>query len=273
MPRVQRVLFERPRVVSVETVAIPEPGSSEVSVQVVYSAVSAGTELLAYRGEMPNDLSADEVLKDFSEPFRYPSSFGYCTAGHVDAIGDGVPRDWLGKKVFAFKGHASSYVCDPSELIPIPEDIELKDAVMFPSVETAVTLVMDAHPRLGDSVAVIGQGVVGLLAAKIISEYYPMSRLVTADLYTMRQERSSSYTGTVLAAGSTTAEAKMRLREAATNSEFTGADIVSSDPRSGKHLIDHCDLKLKHAYLLAAVSPSRRLKLVGVALALKLQLT
>mmetsp|Transcript_44114 Transcript_44114/g.172075 ORF Transcript_44114/g.172075 Transcript_44114/m.172075 type:complete len:125 (-) Transcript_44114:331-705(-) len=116
-------------------------------------------------------------------------------------------------------------------------------------------------------------GVVGLLAAKIISEYYPMSRLVTADLYTMRQERSSSYTGTVLAAGSTTAEAKMRLREAATNSEFTGADIVSSDPRSGKHLIDHCDLKLKHAYLLAAVSPSRRLKLVGVALALKLQLT
>jgi len=212
-------------VVAVETEEIPEPGVSEVSVRVVYSAVSAGTELLAYRGEMPSDLPADEILKDFSEPFKYPCAFGYCTAGEVNAIGDGVPRDWLGERVFAFKAHTSSYVCDPSELIPIPEDIELKDAVMFPSVETAVTLVMDAHPRLGDSVAVIGQGVVGLLTAKMISEYYPMSKLVTADMHTIRQERSLSYAGAVLADGSDE-EAKKRLRKTATNSEFSGADIT-----------------------------------------------
>ena len=37
------------------------------------------------------------------------------------------------------------------------------DAAFLPAAETAVSLVHDAHPRLGETVAVFGQGVIGLL--------------------------------------------------------------------------------------------------------------
>ncbi len=42
------------------------------------------------------------------------------------------------------------------------------DAVFLPSMETALGIVHDAHPRLGDRYCVAGQGVVGLLVTRIL---------------------------------------------------------------------------------------------------------
>ena len=58
----------------------------------------------------------------------------------------------------------------PAELMPIPDDVDARDAVLLASMETAVTLTMDGRPAMGERVVVFGQGIVGLLPA-LLSRY------------------------------------------------------------------------------------------------------
>lgn len=52
--------------------------------------------------------------------------------------------------------------------MPVPPGIAASDAVFLPAVETALSIVHDAHPRVGERVAVFGQGLVGLLVTAIL---------------------------------------------------------------------------------------------------------
>jgi threonine dehydrogenase-like Zn-dependent dehydrogenase len=56
-------------------------------------------------------------------------------------------------------------------------------------METAINLVQDGAPILGERVLVLGQGVVGLLTASLLSEF-PLETLVAADCYGLRRELS-----------------------------------------------------------------------------------
>jgi threonine dehydrogenase-like Zn-dependent dehydrogenase len=53
-------------------------------------------------------------------------------------------------------------------------------------METAVNLVQDAAPILGERALVLGQGVIGLLTASLLSEF-PLERLATADHFAVRR--------------------------------------------------------------------------------------
>ena len=57
-------------------------------------------------------------------------------------------------------------------------------------METAVNLVQDGAPILGERVLVLGQGVVGLLTASLLSEF-PLDRLVTVDNFELRRKASA----------------------------------------------------------------------------------
>jgi threonine dehydrogenase-like Zn-dependent dehydrogenase len=56
-------------------------------------------------------------------------------------------------------------------------------------METAVNLLMDGQPAIGERVVVFGQGVVGLLTTALLAQF-PLSRLITLDSYPSRRERS-----------------------------------------------------------------------------------
>jgi threonine dehydrogenase-like Zn-dependent dehydrogenase len=56
-------------------------------------------------------------------------------------------------------------------------------------METAVNLIQDAGPILGERVLVLGQGVVGLLAASLLREF-PLETLITSDMYELRRKAS-----------------------------------------------------------------------------------
>jgi threonine dehydrogenase-like Zn-dependent dehydrogenase len=68
-------------------------------------------------------------------------------------------------------------------------------------METAVNLVQDAAPLLGERVLVLGQGVVGLLTASLLSEF-PLEALVTVDAYEPRRKLSPVHPGFSLDPGS-----------------------------------------------------------------------
>ena len=181
--------FTAPRKVELQEEEIPEPSVGEVRVGAVCSAISAGTEILLYNGEAPGGLAADSTLSALSGSLAFPLKYGYCMVGRVDALGPGVDPVWLGKLVFAFNPHESAFVMAAEELIPVAEGCTPEDAAFLPAVETAVNLILDGNPRLGERVAVLGQGLIGLLTTAILAKH-PLDRLFSMDSYPARRELS-----------------------------------------------------------------------------------
>lgn len=183
------VIFEHPFKVEPREEAVPDPAEGEVLVEAAASAISAGSEMLVYKGLFPSDLPVDESIPSLSAPFKYPLKYGYGAVGRVIASGAGVGKEALGSRVFSFHPHESGFLARPEGLIRIPSDIQWEDALFLPNMETAVNLVMDGRPLVGERVAVFGQGIVGLLTAALL-QAFPLEALATLDRHGLRREAS-----------------------------------------------------------------------------------
>ncbi|HEY9151882.1 MAG TPA: zinc-binding alcohol dehydrogenase [Anaerolineales bacterium] len=180
------IYFTAPKQVELREEPLPVPGADEVLVETLCSAISAGTEMLVYRGEFPNQVDA---IDSISSGLHYPTSYGYANVGRIREIGKTVNEEWKDKLVFSFQSHTSRFITKPESLIPIPASLAPEAACFLPNMETAVNLIQDAAPILGERVLVLGQGVIGLLTAALLKEF-PLETLVTADRYPIRREAS-----------------------------------------------------------------------------------
>jgi 2-desacetyl-2-hydroxyethyl bacteriochlorophyllide A dehydrogenase len=183
-----RVLyFQALRRVEVREEEIADPREGEVRVDCELSAVSAGTELLLYRGEIPEGVALDETLPALSGSVRFPLAYGYAAVGKI-AKGSAELAE---RRVFAFETHRSSFLARPENLVRVPEGLSSEAAALLPTVETAVGLIHDARPLAGERVLVLGQGVIGLAATALLSRF-PLARLVTVDRWERRRGLSIS---------------------------------------------------------------------------------
>jgi len=228
----QALYFLAPRQVAVRDEDPPAPAFGQVLVQTLISAISSGTELLIYRGQAPPDLARDETIAALAGDFSFPLKYGYAAVGQVAELGPGVARDWQGRLVFALHPHESSFLATPDELQPLPPEMSPEDAVFFPNLETAITLLLDGRPLLGEQVAVFGQGVVGLLLASLLARW-PLAALVTLDLYPKRRLASETL-GAHLSLDPTAPKAAAKLLAALQGPRpYPGADLayeVSGNP-------------------------------------------
>jgi 2-desacetyl-2-hydroxyethyl bacteriochlorophyllide A dehydrogenase len=189
MPDRQSLYFTAPRTIEIRTEPLPQPTGSQVLIATIVSAISAGTELLLYRGQAPTELPADETIPSLSGTLSFPLKYGYALVGQVLATGPEAEPAWRGKRVFVFHPHESHFLAEPSELVELPSDVEPEQAVFLANMETAVTLVLDGQPCLGERVVVFGQGIVGLLTAALLAQY-PLSDLITLDQRPVRRQAS-----------------------------------------------------------------------------------
>lgn len=186
------LLFIRPGQVAVQEDQVSAPGPGQVLVKTLMSGISAGTELLVYRGEIPRDMAVDMSIAALARTFSYPLKYGYAAVGQVTVLGPEVESTWGGALVFAFHPHESLFVAAPGELLPVPADIDPEDAVFLANMETALTLALDGAPLVGEQVAVFGQGVVGLLLTAILARF-PLGSLVTLDRFPGRRLLSETF--------------------------------------------------------------------------------
>jgi threonine dehydrogenase-like Zn-dependent dehydrogenase len=187
----RRVQFPAPGRADVISEAVPTPGPEEVRVRTRYSAISPGTERLVYEGNVPQNLDADASIEALEGDFSYPISYGYACVGRVEQVGDAVSTGWEDALVFAFQPHASRFVARPETLVPLPNETDPADAALIPSLETAVTLVMDGRPMMGESVVVFGQGIVGLLTTCLLRDH-PLQELVAVEPVPARREQAAA---------------------------------------------------------------------------------
>ena len=154
-----RALFHTaPRCVEIRELPTPRPAAGEVLVTTVFSGISGGTERLIYRGEFPEGLALDDTIDALGGAFRYPFSYGYACVGEVP------DWDW---PVFAFQPHQDVFSARPGDLISLPT-VDPASATLFPLVETALQVTLDAGTGYRDRVIVLGAGVLGLLTALLL---------------------------------------------------------------------------------------------------------
>jgi 2-desacetyl-2-hydroxyethyl bacteriochlorophyllide A dehydrogenase len=170
--RFEELLFTGPRSVSVvEKVSRPLE-ADELRIQSEYSLISTGTELKVFMGQFddaPLDVSI-ESMKD--DRLRYPLAYGYSLVGRVVECGSGLDgSEWVGRRVFCFNAHASQAVAKASSVHLVPDDCSSLDAIFMPSVETALSLVQEARPVLGENIGVFGQGLIGLLVTALLHQF------------------------------------------------------------------------------------------------------
>ena len=181
-----RLVFSAPGRISIEVGDAPQPAAGEVLVETRYSAISPGTEMLIYRGQWPQGVPLDNTIDALAGDFAYPLSYGYCTVGRVIGVGAAAHDDWLGRRVFAFQPHQNLFCARPETLSPIADDIDDETALFLPSMETAVNLLLDGNPLIGEKVIVVGTGIIGLLTTALLSRF-PLQSLTGIDRYPLRR--------------------------------------------------------------------------------------
>ncbi len=159
-----------------------------------------------------------------NEQISYPLQYGYASVGCVEQIGSNIDTDWLGRKAFCFQPHASHFLAEPDALIPLPDDISAEAAVFLANMETAVNLVLDAGPQLGDRVLVMGQGIVGLLVTQILGQF-PLAELAVVDPLAARRQLAES-AGATASFDPNSENDRANLQQLLQPRESAGADIV-----------------------------------------------
>ncbi len=182
------LFFTAPYQLELRQEPLPPLPDDGLLVETVLSAISPGTEMLLYRGQMPPDLMADATITSLGEG-GYPQKYGYAAVGRVMEIGPSVDKSWRDRLVFAFQPHQSHFMARSDEVLPLPDGMLPETAVFLPNMETAVSFIMDAQPGIGEQVAVFGQGIVGLLTTSLLAQL-PLACLLTLDGYPLRRDWS-----------------------------------------------------------------------------------
>lgn len=185
------VIFIEPYKIEIKEEPVPKPGTGELVIATHLSAISAGTELLVYRGLVPSEMMVDTTIRSLEGTFQYPLKYGYISVGTVIATGTSVESNWVGQQVFCFHPHESHFLARPEEVIPIPDNMESQEALFLPNMETAVNFLMDGRPMIGERVVVLGQGIIGLLTTALLAQF-PLPSLISFDKHPLRREHALS---------------------------------------------------------------------------------
>ena len=180
------VWFSGPRQVEIRDEALAIVGPHDLLVQAELSAISHGTEMLVYRGQVPPDTTLD--LPTLAGSFAFPIKYGYASVGTVLEAGGEVPDSEVrpGDRVFCLHPHQTEYVVPVDLAWRLPSDLDAERAVFAANVETALNVLLDTPVRLGERVAVFGQGTVGMLIG-LLARRNGAERIVVVDPFERRR--------------------------------------------------------------------------------------
>lgn len=172
-----------------QDVPAPVVRPGHVLIQTSRSLVSLGTErmlvefgnasLIQKARQNPDKvkLVLDKIRNDGLMPtleavfnkLDQPLPLGYCNAGHVVAVGDGVSALRQGDRVVSNGPHAE-LVCVPVNLCaPVPDEVS-DDAAPFAVIGSiGLQGIRLIEPTFGETVVVIGLGLIGLIAGQLLA--------------------------------------------------------------------------------------------------------
>jgi 2-desacetyl-2-hydroxyethyl bacteriochlorophyllide A dehydrogenase len=169
---------------------VKPPVGTEVTVRALASLVSAGTEMLIYRGELPAE--DDLGLETCEGSFGFPVKYAYQTVAEVIESGpDALFQP--GEIVFCRHPHQEVFTqkSDTWLMVPVPRNLPAERAVFVNLLEVAVNCHLDVPIRHGDCVVVYGQGVVGSFIAQLAKR--TAGRLIVVDPIAVRRKTALAW--------------------------------------------------------------------------------
>jgi 2-desacetyl-2-hydroxyethyl bacteriochlorophyllide A dehydrogenase len=158
------VQFSAPRAVELIDIELPAPAEGQALVSSLYSGISGGTEMLAYRGEIDPDLPLDESIGALSGTFSWPFQYGYSVVGRINESRCSLQP---GATVFCFHPHQAHLLAEQDDIVEV-SGVDPRVATLLPLVETALQISLDAGPVAHQPVVVAGLGAVGILAGALL---------------------------------------------------------------------------------------------------------
>lgn len=214
------------------------PGDGEALVRTLWTGISRGTESLVARGEVP-DSERERMRAPFQEgDFPFPVKYGYLNVGVVER----GPEAVQGRTVFALLPHQSRFVAPVDALVAVPDDVPPRRAVLAGAVETAVNVLWDARPLVGDRVVVVGAGTIGAAIARVargipaldvtLVDVDPAKRQIAEalDVGFASADEDLARADVVIEASGSAAGLQLALQVAATDGEVVVASWYGSRP-------------------------------------------
>ena len=153
------ILFTGPQAVELRRLPVPDPGPGEVLVRTTKTLISTGTECIAYAHLIEPGTNWERMV-------QYPWAAGYSHAGVVEAVGEGVADLRAGDRVASFHRHGQ-YAWGPAEgFLPVPEGVTDEEGAFYALTTVVQNAVRKAEHELGDTVVVIGLGILGQLVVQ-----------------------------------------------------------------------------------------------------------
>jgi predicted dehydrogenase/threonine dehydrogenase-like Zn-dependent dehydrogenase len=173
---------------SLEEVPAPQVRRGCVLIQTRCSLVSLGTErmlvefgkasLLDKARQQPDKVKMvlDKVKSDGLRPtmeavlnkLDQPIPLGYCQVGRVIGVGEGVSDIRLGDRVASNGSHAEVVSVPRNLVAKIPDSVSDEDAAFTVIGAIGLQGIRLLDPTLGETVVVIGLGLIGLLTAELL---------------------------------------------------------------------------------------------------------
>ncbi len=171
-----------------EEVPEPQVKAGYLLIKTTRTLVSLGTErmlvefgkanLIDKARQQPDKVKQvlDKIKTDGLQPtleavfnkLGQPLPLGYCNVGKVVEVGRGVTEFQVGDRV-ASNGNHSEYVCVPQNLVAkIPDNVSDDEATFTVIGSIALQGIRNLNPQLGETIVVIGLGLIGLVAAQIL---------------------------------------------------------------------------------------------------------
>lgn len=156
----KRVVWpERGKVVLEDFDLADAPGEGQILTGAKYTMISPGTERAFLLG-LPNTSQ------------NYPQRAGYNYVGEIIKVGKGVNELKEGDIVVASSNHASHAILSAASVLKVPKvgaqhAVPLEHAAFFNLGSIALQGVRKAKIELGESVLIMGQGLIGQLALQL----------------------------------------------------------------------------------------------------------
>ena len=176
---------------TIEEIPIPTPRAGQALVKVSASLVSAGTERMvvefAEKSLVGKARSRPDLVKQVIDKAKregiaptmqaafnrldQPMALGYSTAGTIVALGSDMQGFKIGQRVACAGGgyaaHAEYNIVPRNLLTPLPKKVDFESAAFTTLGAIALHGFRLAEPQIGENVAIIGLGLLGLLTIQL----------------------------------------------------------------------------------------------------------
>lgn len=172
----RQIVFTAPKQVGFLEYEDPPLAPDQVRIATLYSGLSSGTELTAYRGtnvylakRWDPDTRLFLPIQDGTASQSFPLSFGYEDVGRVVEVGCAAEEVAEGDIIYGAWGHRTTHVLpvDNARQHKFPAELDPILGIFMGIAPTALNAILDADIHVGETVVVFGEGTVGQIITQL----------------------------------------------------------------------------------------------------------